>query len=1066
VRLARDPAPSPDGRLIAFSWHGDLFVASSAGGDARRLTVHPAEDRSPVWSPDGTRLAFSSNRYGNSDIFTVGADGQDLTRVTWHSSSDTRPSWTPDGESILFASRRDAAFRAHAGLWTTPADGSRDPERYTRFAARAGALSSDGRLVFERGRTSWNRKNYRGSSNSNLWIEREPGEFVQLTDHDGHDDQASWCRIGGREQVCYRSDESGSFGAWAIDPDSGRRQQLFADPSDELLTGVRFGGGLMAFERLDRIVVADLGGGRAAPVWFQVPADSHARDRRTMTLTGSAEDLAMSPDGEQMAFVLRGEIFVAKAEKDAKEKTAARVTDSPGRDRRPAWLPEADGLVFASDRHGHYDLFLARARKGAPTAGEGLSRALAFDVERLTRDGLDDLEPVLSPDGSLVAFRRGRGDLWLLELDSRKERLLTPGWNLSSVSFSPDGQWLAFARDDDEFNGEVFIVPVDGSTEPVNVSRHPDDDGSPRWSRNGRALSYRAKRQGQDRRVALVTLREADARLSPEALESEWKAAAKAAGKSKKSKKGKDGDDEKKDDEPKVDSSVLIDFERLHERVNLLTAMPGGGQLALSPDGLTVAYSATALDGKTDVWSIRWDGEKRSRLSKGGASPSSLAFSADGKNLTYLSSGKVKRLPAQGGSADTLGFRARFVVDVAAERRQIFHEIWRTLGRDYYDPAMHGVDWEAMRALYAPLAEAAVTDAEFKDVVSRMLGELNSSHLGYWGGGSGGGETESESTGELGLRLAPSDADGGRLVTAVMVDGPCDGDDVGIEVGDRLLAIDDHRLSPTSRIAQHLAQRTGERVRLTIEGAARSRRSRDGGSLRSGGATREVVVQPISTGALGGLLYEEWIRERRALTEELAGGRIGFVHVRSMNTSSLERFEQELYSVAHGRDAIVIDVRDNGGGWTADYMLAILMVKRHATTVPRGGGPGYPQGRRPLYAWSKPVATLCNAGSFSNAEILSHAMKTLDRGPVVGETTGGGVISTGGTRLLDGSFLRLPFRGWWSDGTGLNMEGNGAVPDHPVALGPAEEAAGEDPQLARAVQLLLQDLPPADQPGG
>ncbi|MEM7249523.1 MAG: S41 family peptidase, partial [Acidobacteriota bacterium] len=474
----------------------------------------------------------------------------------------------------------------------------------------------------------------------------------------------------------------------------------------------------------------------------------------------------------------------------------------------------------------------------------------------------------------------------------------------------------------------------------------------------------------------------------------------------------------------------------------------------------SVVYVGSTLDGDRDLWKVTWDGDEVKRLTKGNQRPSRLHWNTDGKSINFLGrGGSIKQASADSGKVSGLPFSTRIRIDPKARQLQVFDEAWRTMGQRFYDPAMHGVDWEAMRAKYRPLAEVAVTYSEFSNIVNRMLGELNSSHLGFRGGGPDGVD---ESSGELGLVLAPPDGQPGRTVVDVVPDGPAATAAASIQVGERLMAIDDEPLDDDARIYQLLRDRVRDRVRLKVQAQPElrrvHRRGDHGRNVRVAGEEREVIVRPISTGALGNLLYEDWVRANQERVDELSGGRLGYLHVRSMSTPQLERFEQELYSVAHGRDGLLIDVRNNGGGWTTDYMLAMLMVKSHATTVPRGGGPGYPQGRRPLYAWSKPVATLCNQYSFSNAEIFSHSMQTLGRGQVIGMETAGGVISTGGTRLMDGSWLRLPFRGWWSDGTGKNMEGNGAVPDHVVPMNPDDERSGSDPQLETAVRVLLDEL--------
>ena len=412
--------------------------------------------------------------------------------------------------------------------------------------------------------------------------------------------------------------------------------------------------------------------------------------------------------------------------------------------------------------------------------------------------------------------------------------------------------------------------------------------------------------------------------------------------------------------------------------------------------------------------------------------------------------GGISRVSLDGKAGDPVPFAARYEVDLAAQQRQVFGEAWRALNMWFYDPDFHGIDWKAQRTKYGAWLREGMDPADFADLVNLMLGELNASHMGYYPGrGPGAKKQKRERTGFIGALFDPSAGGPGVLVREVLPESPAAEVAVHLEAGERILAVDGRPAGPGTNVYALFTDTAGQRIPLRI-------RDTDGNE-------RTAVVTPVGYRRQRQLRYEAWVRQRRAMVQRLSGGKLGYVHIQGMDIPSFEEFERNLYAAAHGREGLLIDVRSNGGGWTTDYLMAVLEVRRHAYTLPRGGDPkvkAYPQGRLPLAAWTRPAAALCNEDSYSNAEIFSHAFKTLKRGPLVGSPTFGAVISTGGMYTLDGALVRLPGRGWFVAGSGINMERQGAKPDVIVRQPPVEDTSKTiDTQLARAVQVLLEELP-------
>jgi len=1055
--FARFPAVSPDGETVAFSYQGDIFRVPTEGGLATRLTVHEAYESQPRFSPDGQRIAFQSDRWGSEDLFVMGADGDGIRRITHHSASDALGGWTPDGR-LLFSTRRTyAQVEWEDEIYGVSADGG-TPDRLLDAVGFAPAASPDGRfVVFVAGANRRSKVGYRGPANRDLWLyDTRSGSYRQLTEFEGNDMRPAWTgdrellflsdRDGGEAYNLYRLRLTGS-GEPAAGPEA-----LTTYAEDGVRGyGAGAGGDVVVFERRASLwTMRD--GGEPERLGVRIPADGHFTDTERETFRDRASQYAVSPSGERVALVVRGDLYLI--ENEAEEGRTVRLTTDPGRDRDPAWLSDST-LVFASDRDGDYDLYRLEA---ADDTVSDLFRSLTHRVTRLTETGVPERRPAVSPSGDRVAFVEADAsyatarDRALLVADVaasglENRRTLLTGWApAEGLAWSPDGRWLAYSRPDLDFNSEVFVLAADGSGEPVNVSQHPKGDYSPVWSRDGSKLGFLSGRNNGDADVWFAWLREEDWERTGD----DWELLAE------REEDGAEEEAEEDEDGAAVDT-VRIDLDRIHERLEQVTSLPGNeSDVAISEDGETF-YFVTNRDGRQEfdaeqeIWKARWDGTETEELASGGESPADLRLGPGGEHLFYRGDGgTLARVSAETGEEEGLSFAARMEIDHRAERAQIFDEAWRLLHRNFYDPDFHGEDWEALRDTYRPRALTASTKRDFRAVFNRMLGELNSSHQGLYGPDRS--ETEDEETGLLGVEVDP--VEDGVRIQRVVPGSPADREASRLREGEVVTAVGGTPVPEAENFYALLADRVDRRTILTVRG--------------TDGAEREVVIRP--TGSLSDELYDEWVERRRELTAEYSDGRLGYIHVEGMNWPSFERFERELEAAADGKDGLLVDVRFNGGGWTTDYLLTVLTYPQHAYTVPRGAAEDpsaqheqfrdhYPFGPRlPQAAWTKPVAALANQNSYSNAEIFSHAFRTLGLGPLVGEPTFGAVISTGGAGLVDGSFVRLPFRGWYVKATDENMEHGPAVPDHVVPRRPDDRADGQDEQLREAVEVLLEDV--------
>lgn len=1142
VVFARHIALSPDGATLAFSWAGDVWTVSSAGGAATRLTVNPAHESHPVWSRDGERLAFSSRRHGAANVFVTSADGSGIQRLTFCDQSEVPTAFGPGDEYVYFHSHKTGEVTWDPRMYRVPVAGGQS----TRVMEAAGsfpAMSPDGRrIAFTRGASKWWRTGYHGSANWNIWIrDLDRGEFSQLTTFDGTDMFPVWNAAG--DGVYFLSDRVDTHNVW-YQPTGGAARQITRRDGDRIRDfSVSRDGKTLAFTQWDKIFVRPLPRGEPREIVVTAASDSTRKDIELKSFTSDASEIEVSPDGKEVAVVVRGEVFVIKTEPD---KPTRRVTRNVARDWHVTWSPDGKALFFVSDRDGQEDIYRAVS---AEEPAKALSDSLRFKIERVTDNPEAELSPLISPDGKKMSLTRARGDVIVRDLKTGEESVLLESGNPPTVRWSPDSKWIAYDVEDAEYNPDVWIVAADGESASVNVSRHPDYDGNPQWSADGQILAFSSQRTGFDSDLYMVFLSPDLEQQQSAELDDYFKKAGEKAGKRKPiedavasgeivlgappetqpaeegveeeaTEEGVEEEEEAEDDEeaeeeeeegieerlrtalkefiegPKEDKKEKkkekaeegpkyeYELETAYRRLRRVTSLPNDqSSFALAPAGDLIVFSS-GHEGERRLFSVKWNGKKRKRIMS--ASVGALHWTLSGKRLFYLKGGRPGSCTASGGDSKTHSFRAKLAIDHREEAEQKFSDAARMMARNFYHPTLKGLDWPALTERRRDLALRTHTYTEFNEIFNLLQGRLNGSHMGVFGPSGGG---SSERVGRLGVDFDPEFAGPGLKVAEITPRSPADRAESRLYPGDILLKINGQPVGPDAAIDRALIDAVGDEVIVeyipspereaeeaeedsedeSADEKAEETSSDSGDEAAESQPTTdaadsddskpvELVIRPISYGAYAGLRYDAWVAANRKYVEEQSEGRVAYVHISGMGLSQFHVFERDLYAAAHGKDGLIIDVRNNGGGWTADWVMAVLNVQRHAYTIGRGGERGYPQGRLIFYSWTKPATMMCNQYSYSNAEIVSHAFKNLKRGPLVGETTFGAVISTGGYSLIDGTFVRRPFRGWYALPAEIDMENHGAEPTVRRSRGPADEESGKRPQLDAAVEATLREI--------
>jgi tricorn protease len=998
IRFARTPDISPDGKQVTFSYLGDIWSVETIGGIARPVTMHEAHDLYPVFSPDGRWIAFTSNRHGSYDVYVVSAQGGKPRRLTFDSAADLVNGWSPDGKQVLFSSSRSTAFPPGFDLFTVPVEGGR-VRQITPDEGRDGVFSPQGdRIAYVRGAGTWYRKGYRGSSNDDVWICNADGSNNRrLTDFNGQDTSPMWSADG--QSVYYVSEyfstQEHPVGNIVCQDAAGKskpRQVTFHTQDSVRRARISRDGEWIVYECGPDLWVISTKDGNPRRLAIEVHADDKTNTERTVTLTSGASEFAVSPDEKHVAFVVHGQIFLVPTEGGK----ATRMTESTAYDHGVVWSSDGKKILFSSDRNGHEDLYLLEPDD---VEHPELTRAHKFKTKQITFTPEEETSVSFMPDGKRVGFIRA-GKLWTMKPDGSDQKVLVNESEVIDYEWSPDSKWVAYARMDGSFASEIYIVPVAGGT-PHNVTRYATFNTGITWSKYGHKLAFISQRRQSQSLYVLSLQRPAV---------------------------------------PGAPRSDDIDWDDIHLRVSQPApfAVEEG---AIAPDGRRVAFR-TAGQAGSDLWVANVDGGQMSRLTAGNQHPQQITWSKQATGRLYFrdGSGSLRMGMVGVGEPGRISFQAKLTIRRDEEFAEMFEQSWRALADNFYDPKYHGADWNAVHEKYRPLVKHVALKEDLYSLISLMMGELNASHLGIMGFQ----HAPDETTAELGLLFDESYTGPGLKVAEILKHGPADKRGFNLKQGDVIIGIDRTPLTDRTEVSRLLNDKVNEVVLLDVI---------DGKNPK---LHRRVEIQAISRDRASSLMYERWVAHNAQRVAERSGGKIGYIHIPSMDEAGLDRFLRSLYSDNFDKDAIVLDVRFNGGGFTHDQILNYLGGHEHTWFRQRYGGEGLVL-RSHDRKWTRPLVLLINNRSYSDAEIFPNAFRTLGLGKLVGQPTGGYVIGTSAIRLIDGSLFRVPRLGVYT-AKGINMEKEGVAPDVLVEPQPDQLAKGIDVQLDRAVDVLKQDV--------
>jgi Tol biopolymer transport system component len=1042
-----EPAISPNGSEIAFIYGGDIWTVPAAGGEARLLVSHPASESRPLYSPDGRYLAFVSTRTGSGDIYLLTLAGGELKRLTFDDAPEQLDAWAPDGRSVYFSTRAHDIAGMSDIYRISIAGGTPMPAAQERYVNEFfAAPSPDGRTLALCARgianSQWWRNGHSHLDESEIWTVRD-GKYARLVEGGAKQLWPMWSPDG--KTLYFVSDRNGAENIWRLR--DGQTTAMTNFRSGRVLwPAISRNGKVIVFERDFGIWKLDLGGGQAVAVKIQprgTPMTVVTEHRRISDRLG---DLALSPDGKKVIFSARGELFAASA-KDGGD--GIRITNTPGRETQVAWAPDSKRIVYVSDRDGHDHIY----QYDFPSETE----------TQLTRGNSDEVAPRFSPDGKLLAFQRDFKQLVALDLAAKAERvlataLLDRGYGSGSFDWSPDSKYIAFMNATGRLYRNASIVPAAGG-EPRQITFLGNTNtGNVSWSPDGRFLIFSTSQRTEDTQVVRVDLvprtpqfredlfrdlfKDERQQRTPPATPPEVAQARpdpNAPGPQKPETEVKPEDRKG----PRARPTQVV-FEGIRDRLNVLNIGLDASSPVISPDGKWLAMVATAA-GQQNLYVYSLDEMAREpavakQLTSTAGGKRALQFTPDSKEIFYLDSGRISSVTIENPRPKPLAMTAEVDVEFDREKTEAFEEAWRALRDHFFDEKMNGADWAVLHDRYAPRIAAASTGDEYRRVLALMIGELNASHSGV----NAPPEEGRTTTGRLGLAFDPAEYDQtGRLKIAEVIElSPAA--IAGVKAGEYLIAVDGVKIEPHTNLDQLLEYKINKQTTLSL--------SADGVA-----APRKVVVKPSNLNTEKGLLYRQWVRRNREYVERASGGRLGYVHMLDMSAGALTQLILDLDTENQGRKGVVIDVRNNNGGFVNAYALDVLARRGYMTMTPRGF-PGAPArtllGQRAL---ELPTILVTNQHSLSDAEDFTEGYRTLGLGKVVGEPTAGWIIYTGSVSLIDGSSIRMPGTRI-TDHEGKDMEMHPRPVDVRVERPLGESALGKDSQLDAAVRELLAQI--------
>ena len=1045
----RSNSLSPDGKEIAFTYKGNIYIVDSDGGQARQITSNPAYDTTPMWTPDGQNIVFCSTREKSKDIFMVPAKGGSPSRITTHPSNETPVAVLNDG-TILFSADmgQDAEygdFPGNAQLYSVSQEGGR-PQRITSLPIKNLSVNNSGKVLYEdyKGYEDPFRKHHTSSVTRDIWLytpaagQKEfginaDGTFTKISDFKGEDRNPIFAPDG--DTYYYISEKDGTYNIYRSSiSNPGKSEQItFHKDNPVRYLSISANGDISYSQDGELYIIRN--GKQPEKVEISIVTDQIESPVEYQNLSSGATRLAVSPNGKEVAVTVRGDVYVTSTD----HRTTRRITNTPQQERGITFSKDGRTIYYAAERNGHWGIWKTSL---TDKDDKYFTYAVRMEEKPVTAAGETCFQPQVSPDGEWLAYLKDRTGIVIKNIKNGSEKvLLDKDVNYSysdgdqSYEWAPDSKHILcnYQKNGGWNNEDVAMIDIE-TGEITNLTESGYSDGGFRWALKGKAMTWTSDKGGyrshgswgSDRDVYLMLFdRKEHMKFLKDKEDRELEELLKDDKEEKKEKKDSAKAEKKAE-------KLILDLADRHNRIIKLTPYAGRlGDHYLTQDGKKLFYMIR-LEKSMDLCMMNMEDKSIKVVSKGVYG--SIYPTADDKYMYLLSGNGISRISTSNGSKESISFSGDFEYKPSEEREYIFNHIWKQVDEKFYVSDIHGINWKGYKETYAKFLPHIDNKFDFQEMLSEMLGELNGSHTGarY-------AYRPAFSMANLGVIYDDGYEGDGLKIKEVIKGGALYIQDPEIKAGDIIEAIDGQEIKAGSDWYSLFQRKAGKKVVLTIK--------------KGGKKAEDIYIK--TTGSDAAILYRRWVEQRAEMVRKLSGGRVGYVHVEGMDSESFRRVFSEMLGKYRTCEAIIVDTRHNGGGWLHDDLVTLLSGKEYMRFEPRGQYIG----SDPFTKWTKPSCVLIGEDNYSDACGFPYAYKALGLGKLIGAPVPGTMTAVWWENQIDPSIVfGIPQVAVTAVKEGRYIENMQIEPDILVYNDPASVLKGEDRQLEAAVAEMLKEI--------